>query len=59
MRVAPGSRFGADGGFDRRVRLPFTQPPERLAEAVRRLAAAEDALAGRPPAAEPPARWVA
>jgi DNA-binding transcriptional MocR family regulator len=59
VRVAAGSRFGANGGFERRLRLPFTQPPERLAEAVRRLAAAEDAVGSRPSAAEPPARWVA
>jgi DNA-binding transcriptional MocR family regulator len=59
VRVAAGARFGAGGGFEQRLRLPFTQPPERLAEAVRRLAAAEDALASRPPSAEPSARWVA
>ncbi len=59
VRIAPGPRFGAVGGFEQRLRLPFTQPPERLAEAVRRLAAAEDALGSRPPAAEPAARWVA
>ena len=59
VRIAPGPRFGAGGEFEQRLRLPFTQPPERLAEAVRRLAAAEDALGSRPPAAEPAARWVA
>jgi len=59
VRVAAGPRFGADGGFEQRLRLPFTQPPERLAEAVRRLAAAEDTLGSRPPAGELAARWVA
>jgi DNA-binding transcriptional MocR family regulator len=59
VRVAPGPRFGVDGGFDQRVRLPFTQPPERLAEAVRRLAAAERALGTRAPARTPAVRWVA
>lgn len=60
VRVAPGPRFGVDGGFEQRLRLPFTQPPERLAEAIRRLAAAEDALVGsRVPARMPDVRWVA
>jgi DNA-binding transcriptional MocR family regulator len=57
VRVAPGPRFGAAGGFEQRLRLPFTHPPERLAEAVRRLAAA--ALDARAPYVEPAARWVA
>ena len=59
VRVAPGPRFGVDGGFERRLRLPFTQPPERLAEAVRRLAAAERSLGPRHPARSPDVRWVA
>ncbi|MFL5863227.1 MAG: PLP-dependent aminotransferase family protein [Solirubrobacteraceae bacterium] len=59
VRVAPGSRFGVDGGFEQRLRLPFTQPPERLADAVRRLAAAEQALGSRAPDGPPDVRWVA
>lgn len=59
VRVAAGPRFAVAGGFERRLRVPFTQPPERLVEAVRRLAAAEDALGSRPAGAEPPVRWVA
>jgi DNA-binding transcriptional MocR family regulator len=59
VRVAPGPRFGVDGGFEQRLRLPFTQPPERLAEAVHRLAAAERALGARAPAGSPDVRWVA
>jgi DNA-binding transcriptional MocR family regulator len=59
VRVAPGPRFGVDGGFEQRLRLPFTQPPERLAEAVRRLAAAERALGSRAPAGSADVRWVA
>jgi DNA-binding transcriptional MocR family regulator len=59
VRVAPGPRFGVDGGFDQRLRLPFTQPPERLAEAVRRLSAAEQTLGSRSPARPPDVRWVA
>jgi DNA-binding transcriptional MocR family regulator len=59
VRVAPGPRFGVDGGFEQRLRLPFTQPPERLIEAVRRLAAAERALGSRASAGPPDVRWVA
>lgn len=59
VRVAPGPRFGVDGGFEQRLRLPFTQPPERLAQAVRRLAAAECALGSRTTEGPPDVRWVA
>jgi DNA-binding transcriptional MocR family regulator len=60
VRVAAGPRFSAGGGeFEQRLRLPFTQPPERLAEAARRLAAAADAVGARPDEPEPAARWVA
>ncbi len=59
VRVAPGPRFGVDGGFERWLRVPFTQPPERLAEAVRRLAAAERALGSRAAGHAPDMRWVA
>jgi DNA-binding transcriptional MocR family regulator len=59
VRVAAGPRFSAGGGFEQRLRVPFTQPPERLEQAIRRLAAAEDALGSRPAATEPAARWVA
>ncbi len=37
IRLAPGSRFGAHGGFERWLRLPFAQPPDVLRDAVRRL----------------------
>ena len=47
VRIAAGPRFSAGGEFEQRVRLPFTQPPERLQEAIRRLATAEDALGTR------------
>jgi DNA-binding transcriptional MocR family regulator len=40
VRITDGSCFGVDPGtFDQRVPLPYTLPPEVLAEAVRRLAA--------------------
>ncbi|WP_327564260.1 PLP-dependent aminotransferase family protein [Actinophytocola sp.] len=38
--VVPASRFAAQGGLERWLRLPFTQPPEVLADGVRRLALA-------------------
>jgi DNA-binding transcriptional MocR family regulator len=59
VRIAAGPRFSAGGEFEQRVRLPFTQPPERLVEAMRRLGEAEDALGTRFAATEPPTRWVA
>lgn len=36
----PGGRFGADGGLDTHLRLPFTGDPTTFPEAVRRLALA-------------------
>ncbi len=36
--AVPGSRFGVDGTLERFLRIPFALPPERLDEAVRRLA---------------------
>ena len=44
VRIVPGPIFGVDGTLDRWVRLPYTQPPEVLGEAVRRLAAARRRL---------------
>ena len=38
VRLAPGPRFGLDGTMERFLRLPFTLPPDDLAEAVRRIA---------------------
>jgi DNA-binding transcriptional MocR family regulator len=36
--LVPGSRFGIDGTLERFLRLPFSLPPQRLDEAVRRIA---------------------
>ncbi len=48
--LAPGPAFAPGGGLDRYVRFPFTHPPERLREAVRRIAAAwEVVVAGDRP----------
>ncbi|MFJ6670856.1 PLP-dependent aminotransferase family protein [Actinosynnema sp. NPDC091369] len=46
IRLAPGSRFGAHGGFERWLRLPFVQPPEVLRDAVRRLGLVAASVAG-------------
>ena len=48
LRVAPGPRFAADGGFERFLRLPFTLPEPDLARAVERLAQTEARLHRRP-----------
>ncbi len=40
LRLAPGPRFGVDGAFERRLRLPYTLPEAELDEAVERLARA-------------------
>jgi DNA-binding transcriptional MocR family regulator len=45
IRVAAGPRFGVDGAFERRVRLPFNLPEPVLAQAVERLALAWRAVA--------------
>nr|WP_201469953.1 PLP-dependent aminotransferase family protein [Microbacterium hydrocarbonoxydans] len=45
--LPPGPRFSTGGVLERRLRLPITLPPERTAEAMRRLALAwTDAVAG-------------
>ena len=59
VRVGAGPRFAADGGFEQRLRLPFTQLPERLAEAVRRLAVTEDMLGPHSAMRAPTDRWIA
>jgi DNA-binding transcriptional MocR family regulator len=55
LLVTPGPAFSVDGTFERHLRLPFTAPPERLAEAVRTLAS----LAGRLDPAEASAQGAA
>jgi DNA-binding transcriptional MocR family regulator len=45
VRVAPGSAFGVDGGFDQRLRLPFAAAPDQLERGVAGLAAAWAGLA--------------
>lgn len=40
VHLAAGPSFAPSGGLEHYVRLPYTLPPERLTEAVRRIAAA-------------------
>ncbi|HEY3505841.1 MAG TPA: PLP-dependent aminotransferase family protein [Actinocatenispora sp.] len=49
VRLAPGPRFGAEGTFERFVRLPYARSADDLAEAVRRIAAARADLDACPP----------
>lgn len=46
VRVAPASFFGAHGGLERWLRLPFTQPADTLREAVSRLSLAAASVTG-------------
>lgn len=46
LRLAAGPRFGSGSAFDDRLRLPYTAPPEVLADAVVRLRGLVDAVAG-------------
>ena len=46
LRLAPGSRFGAQGGFERWLRLPYTQAPDVIEEAVRRLGVVAASVGG-------------
>jgi DNA-binding transcriptional MocR family regulator len=48
VRVAPGSRFAANGGLERWLRLPYTLPAAQSAEAVRRLAMVAESVTGSP-----------
>lgn len=52
VNLAPGPLFGAEGGFDNCLRLPYARPAHELVEAVHRIAQAWRTL----PAAQPPAR---
>jgi DNA-binding transcriptional MocR family regulator len=44
LRLAAGPRFGVDGAFERRLRLPYTYPAPVLTEATERLSAAYRAV---------------
>lgn len=53
LRVAPGPRFGAHGGLERWLRVPFTLSGDRLTEAVRRLGVAAESVREAPAAVGP------
>lgn len=46
VRLAAGPRFGVDGAFERRLRLPYTLASDVLIDATDRIAAAFHAVAG-------------
>ena len=48
VTVTPGPRFGPDGGFEARLRIPFARPTTDLDAAVTLLRRAWDATAGTP-----------
>jgi DNA-binding transcriptional MocR family regulator len=50
VRVAPGPRFGIDGTFENRIRLPYCLPEATLEDAATRLAAAWRAVTEGAPA---------
>jgi DNA-binding transcriptional MocR family regulator len=50
VRLAPGSWFGAEGTLERYLRLPFTQSPQVLGDAVARIASSPGRLGYRPAA---------
>ncbi|MET3806397.1 DNA-binding transcriptional MocR family regulator [Nakamurella sp. UYEF19] len=45
VRIAPGPRFGPDGTMESYLRLPFTQPADKLVSGIRRLSAVADRAA--------------
>ncbi|MDX6357277.1 MAG: hypothetical protein QOH37_331, partial [Nocardioidaceae bacterium] len=54
--LAAGPAFAPEGGFDRFLRIPLTQPPEVLVEAIGRLRLAWDELRSRAPSRGRPRR---
>jgi DNA-binding transcriptional MocR family regulator len=50
LHIVPGTAFGVDGVLDDHVRVPYVLPPERLEEAVARLAASGHDATEAPPA---------
>ncbi|MGW5847244.1 MocR-like transcription factor YczR [Streptomyces sp. NPDC055254] len=59
VHIGRGARFGVDPGtFEHRLRIPYTLPPERLDEGVRRLASALHDGVPLPSTVERP-HWVA
>jgi DNA-binding transcriptional MocR family regulator len=46
IRLAPGSRFAAQGGLERWLRLPYTLPVDVLRDAARRLGSVAAQVSG-------------
>ncbi|SEP81437.1 transcriptional regulator, GntR family [Lentzea xinjiangensis] len=46
LRLVPGSRFAVHGGCEQMLRVPYTQPPEVLREAIGRLGVVAASVAG-------------
>jgi DNA-binding transcriptional MocR family regulator len=46
IRLAPGSRFGVNGGLERRIRIPYSLPVPELVDAVSRIGRVAAALPG-------------
>lgn len=46
VRISPGTRFGADGGFDSYLRIPYGLPPATVVEGVRRIGETYRGIAG-------------
>jgi DNA-binding transcriptional MocR family regulator len=53
LRLAAGPRFGADGAFERHLRVPFSLPEPELETAAERLAVAWRAVTEGAPAGTP------
>jgi DNA-binding transcriptional MocR family regulator len=49
VHIVPGTAFGLDGILDDHLRVPYVLPPERLRDAVARLARARHAAHAAPP----------
>jgi DNA-binding transcriptional MocR family regulator len=49
VTLTPGPRFGADGGLESRLRIPFSRPAPELEAAVRLIAAARPSSAEASP----------
>ncbi|PSK96097.1 GntR family transcriptional regulator [Haloactinopolyspora alba] len=54
LRLAAGPRFGVDGAFERRLRLPYTHPVDVLENAAGLVAQAFRTATAMPSAPEPP-----
>jgi DNA-binding transcriptional MocR family regulator len=59
LLLPAGPSFAPEGGLERFVRLPYTQSPETLTEAVRRLARAWEETGRRPGKVRRPSPLVA